>query len=271
MTAPAETSEETSVETQDQTEATEETSLHYDTHEEADAAARRWQSQADQTQSELNALGPVRDIVNKLQANDPTLTPEAISDFVRDVVPLTTRPDFAEYVRGDLAKSAGEPEDDFRSDEEKRLDSLEAENRKLREDMGRDRASGQSEMVEARFERAESEMQGTWGDLWAQKRGAVLGQIQQMSRGGMINGAAAITPDLLNKAFLLTFKDANEMKAVLTKATSQWEDTRVGTETQLSTGGAMSAPASRTAAPPTNFKEAWEAGQRDSQRRGPGG
>ena len=270
MTAPAETSVETSVETQDQPEATEETSLHYDTHEEADAAARRWQSQADHTQSELNALGPLRDIVNKLQANDPSLTPEAISDFVRNVVPLTTRPDFAEYVRGDLAK-AGEPEDDFRSDEEKRLDSLEAENRKLREDMGRDRASGQSEMVEARFERAESEMQGTWGDLWAQKRGAVLGQIQQMSRGGMINGAAAITPDLLNKAFLLTFKDANEMKAVLTKATSQWEDTRVGTETQLSTGGATSAPASRSTKPPENLADAWAAGQRYSERRGPGG
>ncbi len=271
MTAPAETSEETSVETQDQTEATVETSLHYETHEEADAAARRWQSQADQAQSELNALGPVRDIMNKLQANDPTLTPEAVSDFVRNVVPLTTRSDFADYVRGDLARSATPPEDDYRSDEEKRLDTLEAENRKLREEMGKDRATGQSEMVEARFERAESEMAGMWGELWPQKRGAVLGQIQQMSRGSMINGAASITPELLNKAFLLTFKDANEMKAVLTKATSQWEDARVGTETQLSTGVAMSAPASRSTKPPTNFAEAWAAGQRDSQRRGPGG
>ena len=271
MTAPAEASVEASVETQDQTEATEATSLHYDTHEEADAAARRWQSEADKTQGELNALGPIVQVVAQMRAQDPTLTPEAIGSFVANVLPLANRSDFADYVRGDLGKTTPEPEDDYRSDEEKRLDTLEAENRTLREEMGRDRASGQTEMVEARFERAESEMAGTWGDLWAQKRTAVLGQIQQMTRGGMVNSPAAITPELLNKAFLLTFKDSNEMKAVLTKATSQWEDARVGTETQLSTGVATSAPASRSQKPPTNFAEAWAAGQRDTQRRGPGG
>jgi hypothetical protein len=229
---------------------------HYHTLEEADAAARRWQGETDKRDAELRKWESLKGLGS----------PDQIRQFMDQILPITQRSDFAAYVKGETSHSGddfGGTDDDFLSDEEKRL---RASNARLEERMGTVNRS----IADLRFTQAEVEAREFFGpEIWEIKRGETLQRIRDMSSTGLLNNPESINGPLLTQAFLTSFTDLGELKAVLQKTVGAWAQGRVEGDGALgttvpSTERAGSAPVTEE---PKNFQDAWNLGKRDHEAK----
>ncbi|ANS05909.1 hypothetical protein [uncultured Mediterranean phage] len=231
-------------------------SLHYETHEEADAAARKFQGEADKAKADLARYESLKALG----------TPEQINAFVTQMEPVTRLPGFDQFrAKGGIADNQPEADDEFLSDEQKEIRELRTQLDANTQSQNGEATRVNSELAELRFERAEKEMDAQFGELWREKRGAMLEKVRAMTASGAIGDPAAITPQVLMTAFLSsTTENPDEMRAFLTKAVQQWDGERTEHQNNLAT----SAPdTGRTAGDPVkdinSFQDAWEQGQRD--------
>ena len=234
---------------------------HYKSLEEADAAARRFQSELDKSKAETEKWAP-------LKRWESLGGPEQIGELINSVVELASRPDFNDYRAGTLGKSQETQEDDpFLTDEQREIRDL---RQKLEARETQDRSQqGQvnGELAAIRFERAEKGIQAKLGDLWDSRRDKVLGEIQRIVGNGAVRSLDAIGEPLLFKAWAASFNGFDEFNAAATKFVLDNEAKRTAALNGRSTLPPTSlAPGRAPSAPPKSLKEAWEIGLREAQQ-----
>ncbi len=233
---------------------------HYKSLEEADAAARRFQSEFDKAKAEAEKWAP-------LKQWESLGGPAAIGDLVRQVVDIAARPDFNDYRDGRLGKESEAAEDDpYLTDEQREIVDL---RKKLEERESRDRSQqGQvnGELAAIRFERAEKGIQTKLGNLWDTRRDQVLAEVQRIVGNGAVRSLDAIGEPLLFKAWAASFNGFDEFNAAVTKFVLDNEAKRAAAMNGRSTLPPTSmAPGRSPSAPPKSLKEAWEIGLREAQ------
>jgi hypothetical protein len=205
-------------------------------------SAKEWQAEHDKVQAQL------RKFEERMSKHG---TPDEIEQFIEQMLPVVRRPDFQQYVAGKLNTTPDE--DDFRTDEEKRIDALE-------EDRKSERAEVQGQLAELQFTRGEAHLDEQFGEIWRDYHKPMMDQIQQLTRQGQIPNASKITPEVLTTAFLgaLSRKGIDETKAVLTRIVQQWETKRVSKESDNTTSVPDQGRPGTVPQKATSFQEAWE-------------
>ena len=233
---------------------------HYRTLEEADAAARRFQSELDKAKAEADKWAP-------LKQWESLGGPAQIGELVKSVVEIAARPDFNDYREGRLGKEREVQEDDpFITDEQREIRDLrqKLEAREMQERSQQGQVNG--ELAAIRFERAEKGIQAKLGDLWDQRRDKVLSEVQRIVGNGAVRSLDAIGEPLLFKAWAASFNGFDEFNAAATKFVLDNEAKRTAALNGRSTLPPTSlAPGRAPSAPPKSLKEAWEIGLREAQ------
>lgn len=204
-------------------------------------SARDWQARYDKAQERVKQLEKWESAL-KRHHDDPDFIAKWIDE---------------QLTKGQPPKSGGnQEEEDFRSDEEKRLDDID------KRDAEREQRY-QLEMAELRFERAENELTEWAGDLWGPYKDKMMEQVTALAKNGLLKDPSRINPAMLRRVFLsvLSDGDQDEMKAVLTKLVGRWEGARNEREERLGTG-APETGRPGTAAPrrPKSFAESFQLG-----------
>jgi hypothetical protein len=231
-------------------------STHYASLEEADAAARRFQGEADRAKAALEKA----QAFSKLSEFGDA---EQLYTFVQGMIPIIQRPDFEAYRDGNLAAPTSEPVEDYRSDEEKRIEAMEKTQRETQ-------MATRAELVGLRFERAEQDMIELVGEeLWEAKKPALLNQVQQMARNGALADPQLVNGALLQRLLFSSLGDVDETKTTITKLAARWEGERVGRENTLTTDAPNpERPGTSPELPAKNLAEAWARGKRDLEEKG---
>lgn len=227
---------------------------HYKTLEEADAAARRFQSELDKAKAESDKWAP-------LKRWESLGGPAAIGDLVNQVVELAARPDFNDYREGKLGKEQAQEDDPYLTDEQREIRDLRSrlEEREIAQRGQQGQVNG--ELATLRFERAEKGIQTKLGDLWDSRRDKVLGEIQRIVGNGAVRSLDAISEPLLFKAWAASFDGFDDFNAAVTKMVLDNESKRAANLNGRSTLPPTSlAPGRSPSAPPKSLKEAWENG-----------
>jgi len=266
MTMPGTGSVEGSVEGQAESGSGAEASgHHYPTHEAAEQAAREWQGKHDRLQAEGGTDGYA-------EALKQLGSPEQIRAFIDEMAVVRQRPDYQAYVSGQLG-SGGGTESDYTSDEDPYKTDAEKEQDVEIAALRRERLGTAQERVEFRFERAESQLNEEFGEVWTPYRAGILNRIQHMARAGQLADPGVITPSLLRGMVLSEIGSKDGFKDVLTKMAGRWEDLRIGeheTATTTVPGGGRLGASAAEAAPAKSFAAAWAKGQADIAARGTG-
>jgi hypothetical protein len=223
----------------------------YKTLEEADRAARKFQSDADKW-ANLRA--------HPLLQN---ATPAQIREFVEKMIPVIQRPDFAAYQAGQLAPQPIDDELDL-TDEQREIRELRQKLSQLEQRGNTQDQENQRHLVEARFERAEKEVAELLGPAWSERRSQVLESLQSLARNGV---ASHVDPMLLLKAYWNSFEDVESLFEAMTHHVSRRESSRLANqrsrETTVPGNIVPGAPPPKT---PKSFAEAWAAGLADLRR-----
>lgn len=233
---------------------------HYKTLEEADAAARRFQSELDKAKAEADKWSP-------LKRWESLGGPAAIGDLVNQVVELAARPDFNDYREGRLGKEAAASEEDpFLTDEQREIRDLRAKLEERDTVQRSQQGHVNGELAELRFERAEKGIQAKLGPLWDSRRDKVLGEVRRIVGNGSVRSLEAIGEPLLFKAWAASFDGFDEFNAAATKFVLDNEAKRTAALNGRSTLPPTSlAPGQPPSARPKSLKEAWEIGLREAQ------
>ena len=237
---------------------------HYKSLEEADAQARRFQSELDKTQAELAKWK------QHLGRWESLGGPEQISALVGQAVEVAARPDFNDYRAGKL-KSAedADEQDEFLTDEQREIRDLKRQLESRDQQNRNQQGAVNGELAAIRFERAEKEIEAQLGDQWGPRREKVLREIQRIVGSGAIRSLDAVDSKLLFKCWAASFDSAEEHNAAMTKMVLSQEAKRSAAINGKSTLPPTNlSPGSSPTSPAKSLKEAFERGMRDMQERG---
>lgn len=237
---------------------------HYKTLEEADAQARRFQSELDKANARLESWEKHLGRWSALGG------PEQISQLVGQAVEVAARPDFNDYRAGKLGASKEEDEqDEYLTDEQKEIRNLRRELDSREQQTRNQQGAVNGELAAIRFERAEKEIEAQLGAQWTSRREKVLGEVQRIVSSGAVRSLDAVNAKLLFKCWAASFDSVDEHNAAMTKMVFDQESRRTAAingkstmpPTNLSPGAAPTAPA-------RSVKEAFERGMRELAERG---
>lgn len=231
---------------------------HYTTLEQADKAAREFQSKFDTAQA---ALQKYEAQLNAFGGLDKAM------DLVRQVAAVSNRADFQAYMRGELQSlpPATDPDDEYLTEEQRELKELRSKVVELERGSQQRDVLTNTERAQAKFERAETEMRERYGEHWDSRRNKILAEVQQLGAKLGQAGLDRIDTALLNKAFLASFDSPQEYEEFATKWTASRDAARRAALPKGTTPPHQTAPTGVPRAPAKTMLEAFQRGTEEAR------